>query len=124
MPTWSYGRHLWKYIASFLHLPPIYVAKMKYVTGGNLTYVWGNHVVFLREPELPLTSQMDIATARTFRWLGGGAQDGSVSGGFLVRSYYDARRGARGGTQIVVAHSDAEVITSNLTGGLLVSAHQ
>lgn len=113
-------------LSSTLRLPPIYTGKMKYLTnGGNLTYVWGNHVVFLHEPkERPPTNQMDVASAYTFRWMGGDAPDGTVTGGFLVRTYYDPKRGARGGTQIVVVHNDAELQTSALVGGLLLSAHQ
>jgi hypothetical protein len=112
-------------LSSTLHLPTIYTAKMKYVTGGALTYVWGNHVVLVHEPaERPPTSQMDVATNYTFRWSGGSAPDGSVTGGFLVRTFFDPKRGPRGGTQVVVTHQDAEVQTSTLVGNLLINAHQ
>lgn len=112
-------------LSSTLHLPPIYTAKMKYITGGNLTYVWGNHVVFIRQPaEQPPVSQMDVASNYTFRWIGGSAPDGTPTAGFLVRTYFDPKRGPRGGTQVVVVHNDTEVQTSGLVGGLLLSAHQ
>lgn len=111
--------------AAQLKLPPIYTAKMKYVTGGNLTYVWGNHVVLIHEPrERPPTSQQDVASSYTFRWNGGEAPDGSMSAGFLVRTYYDPKRGPRGGTELVVVHNDIEVMTSNLVGGLILNAHR
>lgn len=110
--------------AATLKLPPIYTAKMKYVTGGALTYVWGNHVVLIHEPtENPPTSQQDVATSYTMRWNGGEAPDGTMTGGFLVRSFYDPKRGARGGNQLVVVHNDSEQLTSKLVGGLILNAH-
>ena len=111
--------------ASTLRLPPIYTAKMKYTTnGGTLTYVWGNHVVLLHQPpEQPPTSQQDVATTYTFRWNGGEAPDGAMTAGFLVRTYFDPKRGARGGTQVIVVHNDAEQMTSSVVGGLVLNAH-
>jgi hypothetical protein len=112
-------------ISEEFDLPPIYTASMKYVVGSTLSYVWGNTVVGLRQPpQLPPVDQMDVATSLTFRWMGGEAPDGTVTAGFLVRQYYDPKRGARGGTMAVVVHSDAEVITSGKVGGLIISAHQ
>jgi hypothetical protein len=106
-------------------LPPIHVAMMKYVTGGALTYVWGNSPVALHQPAtLPPTDQMDVATSLTFRWAGGGAPDGSYAGGFLVRTFYDQKEGARGATRVVITHDDIEVLTSSLVGGLILNAHQ
>jgi hypothetical protein len=111
-------------ISSTLRLPPIYTAMMKYVTGSTLTYVWGNHVVLLHNTG-DLSSQMDVATARTFRWNGaeGATPDGTLSAGFLVRTFFDPKRGARGGTQVVVVHSDTEVQTSGYAGALILNAH-
>lgn len=113
-------------LRSQLKLPPIVVANMKYTTnGGNLQYMWGNHVVMVRIPkEMPPTSQMEIATSGTFRWYGGEAPDGTLTGGMLVRTYYDPKRGPRGGTMVVVTHNDTEVMTSGLVGGLILNAHQ
>ena len=112
-------------ISSTLRLPPIYTGMMKYVTGGALTYVWGNNVVLLHNTG-DLSSQMDVATTRTFRWNGaeGATPDGTLSAGFLVRTFFDPKRGARGGTQVVVTHSDVEVMTSGYVGGLVTGAHQ
>jgi hypothetical protein len=112
-------------LASILRLPSIYTAQMKYVTGGVLSYVWGNHVVLLHEPkEKPPTSQMEVATAMTMRWNGGTAPDGALTAGMLVRTYWDPKRGGRGGTQLVCLHNDAEQMTSGLVGGLLLNCHQ
>jgi len=113
-------------LSSTLKIPPIYTARMKYVTGGAATYVWGNHVVLLRQPpEFPPTTQMDILSNITFRWNGGTAPDGTAqAGGFLVRSYWDPKAGARGGTRVVCVVNDAEVQTSAFVGGLILSAHQ
>lgn len=113
-------------ISSLLDLPPIYVSKMKYYASGTaFTYVWGNDVVLFRQPpEMPPTSQDDVSTAVTFRFLGGDAPDGTTQGGWTVRTFYLAERGQRGGRKIVVAHNDIEKVTSNITGGLIKSAFQ
>ena len=113
--------------AALLDLPPIYVAKMKYIsTGTTLSYVWGNDVVLLHQPASnPPVDQEDVSSAYTFRWMSGGTTaDGTMNAGFLVRTYWDPKRGPRGGTQVVVVHNDAEKITSKFVGGLIKSAHQ
>lgn len=112
--------------SAILELPPIYVAKMKFLnSSGNLDYVWGNDVVLLRQPpEMPPTSQEDVATAYTFRWNVQNPKDGVASGGFVVRQFFNQHRGSMGGLQVVVVHHDAEVFTSTFVGGLIVSAHQ
>lgn len=113
--------------AALLGLPPIYVGFMKGKSGASTYgYVWGNNVPLLyNDPSAPRDGK-SIASAYTFRWSGadGGVQDGTMQGGFLVRTYYDPRRGARGGKMIVVAHNDHEVMTSTVAGGLIISAHQ
>ena len=112
-------------ICEELGVADIYAGEMKYLVGGALTYVWGNHVVGLHRPKQnPPTDQMDVATAYTFRWNGGEAPDGSATGGLLVRSYYDPKLGVRGPTVVVVTHNDIELQTSGLVGGLVLSAHQ
>lgn len=113
-------------LSSTLKLPPIYTARMKYLSAAStLSYVWGNHAVLLHQPaEQPPTSQMDVATSYSFRWNGGTAPDGAITAGFLVRSYFDPKRGGRGGTAIICAHNDTELMTSKYVGGLLLNAHQ
>lgn len=112
--------------AALLDLPPIYVAKMKYLSAATtLSYVWGNDVVLLHSPpENPPTDQEEVASAYTFRWNGGDAPDGTVTAGMMVRTFFDPKRGGRGGTMVVVVHNDAEVMTSKFVGGLIKSAHQ
>ena len=112
-------------VSSLFGLPKITVAKIKYLptAAGGITYVWGNHVVLLRSTAA-LATQQDVATARTFRWAGGTSPDGATVGGWLVRTYFDQKRGGRGGTAVVVTHYDTEVITSNLVGGLDYNAYQ
>lgn len=108
-----------------LKLPKLFVGNMKYAVGGAATYVWGNDFVLLRQPkEMPPTTQLDIATAMTFRWTGGEAPDGTMTGGMLVRSYFDPKRGGRGGNVVVVIMEDTELMTSGLVGGVLKSVHQ
>lgn len=111
---------------ALLNLPPIYVAKMKYInSSGTLSYVWGTDVVLFRQPEeMPPTTQDDVATAYTFRWNAANPKDGVSSGGFIVRQYYVQDRGSMGGNKIVVVHNDSEKITSKFIGGLLINAYQ
>lgn len=108
-------------LSSLLQLPPIYVADMKYAVGTAPTYAWGNDVVLFHTPaQNPPSDGMDVSTAYTMRWSGAGAPDSESSvNGWLVRSYFDPKRGARGGRVIVVAHNDAEVSTSTLVGGVI-----
>ncbi len=114
-------------LSRILELPPIIVADMKYTNAsGAPTYVWpsvagsASSVVLLHEPsQNPPTSGRDNATGYTYRWTGAQAADGTVTGGFLVRSYYDNRRGARGGRVIVIVHNDAEVVTGSILGALI-----
>ncbi|WP_394847393.1 major capsid protein [Pendulispora brunnea] len=110
---------------ALLGLPPIRVAAMKYKdVGGGYSYVWGDDVVLLHRPaNLPSDGQ-DIATAYTYRWTGVPAPEGTMQGGFFVRSYFDNKRGPRGSTVIVVGHNDAEVFTSDAVSGLIQGAHQ
>ena len=113
-------------IAAILTLPRIYVASMKYLdTTGAYSYIWGNHVVFIRQPaQMPPTTQNDVATAYTFRWnfSNGSIPDGTYSGGFLVREFYNQVRGSAGGSQLVMMLHDDEVMTSKYVGGLLLNA--
>jgi hypothetical protein len=114
-------------LSKALDIPPITVAKMKYMatSTSSLTYMWGGDLVALHEPEVnPPTDQESIATAYTFRWNGGSTPDGTYQGGYLVRTYFDPKRGGRGGTMTVVVHQDAEVMTSQLVGGLITGIVQ
>lgn len=115
-------------LQSTFGLPPITVAAQKMMLSSNtaLDYVYGGDVVLLHEPpQNPPTDQEDIMSFCTFRWNGGGAPDGSLyEGGYLVRTYFDAKRGPRGGTMTVVVHNDAEQSVAPLVGGLIVGAYQ
>lgn len=112
-------------LSSTLRLPPIHTAMMKYSVGSTLPYVWGNHVVlFHNPPQIPPTSQMDVSSELTFRWMGGDAPDGHVASGLLVRTFFDPKQGARGSTRVVCVHDDFEAQTSAYAGALLINAHQ
>lgn len=115
--------------SALLGLPPIYIGYMKGKSGAaTYGYVWGSNVALLYNegPGLPSDGQ-SISTCKTFRWTAADAmaQDGSTQqGGFLVRSYFDPRRGGRGGRMVAVVHNDAEKMTSVYAGGLIINAHQ
>lgn len=109
-----------------LRLPPFFVCEMRYIkSDGTLDFVWGPDVVLFRNPpEMPPTSQQDVATSYTFRWVTPPTPDGTISGGFVVRQYFLQDRGPQGGTKIVCVNYDAEKLTSKYIGNLLVNAYQ
>lgn len=114
-------------ISALLELPPIYVAKMKAKskTAGTYGYIWGNDCVLFHAPQQqpPLDGQ-DISSAYTFRWLGDGTSDGQITDGWLIRTFYDQKRGPQGGMQVVAVHQDADILTSPLVGGMVIGALQ
>ncbi len=113
-------------MSSLLNIPAIFVAKMKYInSSGVLDYVWGNDVVLFRmPPQMPPTSQDDVASSVTFRWDAGTVADGTAANGMLVREYFVQDRGTMGGNKVVLIHHDAEVLTSKFVGGLVKAAYQ
>jgi hypothetical protein len=129
-------------LSRILELPPIIVAEMMITSGGTIgggapgttgtpAFVWpsvagsASSVVLLHEPaQNPPSSGRENATSYTYRWTNAPARDGTVSGGFGVRSYYDEKRGARGGRVVVVFHNDIEVMTGNILGGLITGVLQ
>ena len=129
-------------LSRILELPPIIVAEMMITTGGSIgggapgttgtpAFVWpsvagsASSVVLLHEPaQNPPSSGRENATSYTYRWVNAPAPDGTVTGGFMVRSYYDPRRGGRGGRIVVVLHNDIEVMTGNILGGLVTGVLQ
>lgn len=113
--------------ASLLQLPPIIVGKRKgIVTATTYGYVWGDNVALIHADAGIPSGGASVSTARTFRWNGanGGTTDGTMQGGWLVRTYYDPKRGPRGGRCVAVVHNDTEVMTSTVAGALLTAAHQ
>lgn len=109
--------------------------KAKSTTLGTYDYVWPDNVVLVHQPPNPgatPSSGEEISTSYTFRWNGSTSNpdqlqqlpDGSVLyKGWLVRSFYDPKRGGRAGNMIVAVHNDAEVMTGPITGGLIVGAY-
>lgn len=119
-------------LSRILELPPIVVAEMKYTNAsGSPTFVWpsaagsASSVVLLHEPsQNPPSSGRENASGYTFRWTGAPAPDGTITGGFMVRSYYDPKRGGRGGRVVVVLHNDSETVTGSILGGLILNVLQ
>ena len=105
---------------------------MKYTNAsGSPTFVWpsaagsASSVVLLHEPsQNPPSSGRENASGYTFRWTGAPAPDGTITGGFMVRSYYDPKRGGRGGRVVVVLHNDSETVTGSILGGLILNVLQ
>lgn len=114
-------------LSALLGLPPIIIGGM-FGTVTNTTtlgQVWGDNVLLAyNEPGVPADGQ-SINTCKTFRWTGadGATPDGTTNGGFMIRKYFDPRRGSRGAHVYVVVVNDAEEITSTLAAYLLTGAH-
>lgn len=112
--------------SALLGLPPFLIGRMRKKTGASTYgYVWGNNVALLNnDGQIPMMTAP--STAKTFRWNGAnsGVPDGSMQGGFLVRSFFDPKRGGRGSRIVVVTHNDAEAMTAVVAGGLIINAHQ
>lgn len=114
-------------ISALLQLPKITVGKRKVNnTSGTLSYIWGDNVALVHADAGIPSGGTTISTARTFRWSGANADvpDGTMQSGWLVRSYFDPKRGPRGGKVVAVIHNDVEIMTSVIAGGLLTAAHQ
>lgn len=125
--------------SGLLDLPKnIWVSDMKgkSTSTGTYDYVWPDNVVLVHQPATPgatPSSGEEISSSYTFRWNGATSNpdqlqtlpDGSVLyRGWLVRSFYDPKRGGRAGNMIVCVHNDAEIMTGPITGGLIVGAYQ
>lgn len=113
-------------VSALFSLPPITIVNQKYRSAATgQVYTWGGDVVLVHEPpgDYPVDGQ-DIMTCATFRWNGGTTPDGTYVDGWLVRTYFDNKRGPKGSTVTVTVHQDAEVMTSKLAGGLIVGAFQ
>lgn len=112
-------------MSALLQLPPIYVAKMRYMTSATAKdFIWGNSVVLFCQPaQLPPTSQEDVSSGTTFRWNGATVSDGQVSQGMIVREFFVQDRGSMGGNKVVLIHHDADVQTSAFAGALITGAY-
>ncbi len=104
-------------------LPRVVVARAKSIVNGVPQYIWAPtlpaNAVLLREP----SSDSDIPSARTLRWVGD-ARDGDVVGGMLVRTFTEPSGGSSAKSWVVVAHADAEIVVSNQVGALLTGVIQ
>jgi hypothetical protein len=117
--------------AAFLNLPRIHVseARVKNPTTGAYGYVWSSDVILWRRPAGE-TSDMDIATMKTFRWNGAGSDSlptefgGTVTAGWTVRAFFNPFKGPRGSQVIIVTHNDAEQFISQNVGGYIKGAIQ
>lgn len=110
--------------SSLLSLPPFKIGRQRKKTAASTYgYVWGNNVALVYASGGGMPMMTSPSTCKTFRWNGAnGVPDGTVQGGFLVRSYFDPKRGARGSRIVVMTHNDAEIVTSTVAGGLIINA--
>lgn len=121
-------------VAAILNLPPFVISRLKYNSGSGAAYVFdaaaaaagaSNGAVILVRNSGMVADGEDISTAKTFRWTGANAPDAEKNaGGFLVRTYFDNKRGPLGSYIVVVVLNDAEKMTSAFVGGLITGVQQ
>lgn len=120
-------------MSALLNLPPIVVQKMKtqdtngankYVLEQEATAVSKTGAVLLVRDTPGLSDPSLISTMKTIRWNGGQTPDGNMVAGWLVRTYFDPKKGGRGSYVVVVVHNDDEIFTSKFVGGLILGCDQ
>jgi hypothetical protein len=118
---------------AILTLPPIVVQKMKVMNSSNAQkYVLTQSATgqsktgacVITRNTSGLSDPSMISTMKTIRWNGGSAPDGNMVGGWLVRTYFDPKKGGRGSYVVVVVHNDDEIFTSKFVGGLITGVGQ
>lgn len=116
---------------ALMNLPSnIYVSQMKVITALSplaFDYIWPDVAILFREVVGAPTSQNDVSTFKTFRWVGSEgapkdtitmASDGAMMlNGWVVREFYDPKASVRGGTATVVGVNDAECLTAVTNNG-------
>lgn len=108
-------------LSRLFELPPIVVADAKRKVGSGYPYIWGNDVTLIHKPD-GLPTGEDIVNLANFRWTGQGSPlSGSVAidNGFMVRSYFDEKRGVLGGEKIIFFVFEDEKVVTTSVGGLL-----
>lgn len=121
----QYGPSAAKEWSAILELPEIIVAEQKYKSSATAyDYIFPNHVALFHMPK-SLPPFGEPISWNTFRWKGGTTAQGvTVEGGFAVRSFYNGLRGAAGGREIIVFHSDADFFVEQAVSGLIIDAFQ
>lgn len=112
-------------LSGMFNLPPITVADARRrVSASSYPYIWGDDVTLLHVPDGQPTGE-DVVNLANFRWTGQNSSlQGKVGmeGGFMVRSYFDERRGVLGGEKVIVFVFEDEKIVSKSIGGLIKNA--
>ncbi len=120
-------------ISAVLSLPPIVVQNMKTQTSAGLmkyvleqeATVAGKTGAALLVRDTPgLSDPSLISTMKTIRWSGGMSPDGNMVAGWMVRTYFDPKKGGRGSYVVVVVHNDHEIFTSKFVGALITGCGQ
>ncbi len=116
-----------------LPMPHVIESRAKDSTGAY-PYVWAGSVVLIHRPKIDIpVDGFDIASAKTFRWVGidenlppgvPPLQQVGTKNGITVRSFFNPYRGKKGGTQIIVTHDDAEQFITDKVSGLIFAAYQ
>ena len=104
-------------------LPTVIVAKKRVLSGGVATYVWGNtpaNAVLVCAFENNQDKDT-ITTARTFRFIGDAPDVAAAqeSDGYMLRSFFTQKHGARGGRAMVLIANDSDKLLSGVLGGIV-----
>jgi len=137
------GKTQYEEWGALLDIPTPVVAQAKAYNSVTNTFdfLWKGSTVLVRTP--PGADLVgDNMTFKTFRWNGAGSQrikdqpveaGGTVTGGWIVRKFFNPYRGPQGTHTIVVTHNDAEQITggynptgavASYIGGVIVGTYQ
>ena len=119
---WFYGNAtIYQYLAAGGPMPRVVVAKARKLTSAVAAYVWGAptsaNATLVSAPMDPEA----VSTARTFRYVGDAPDKEAAeeSNGYLLRSFVDAKAGARGSRHLVLTVNDADVMLSGQLGGII-----
>ena len=116
------------YVQAGGELPKVLFARAPYKAAGVVTYAWAPYVAGTTSASLLLARVSPdpkmIQTASTFRWVGK-SQDGVLSEGVLVRTFFDPRDEC---DWVVCAHNDYDALLTPTSvpqvGALILNAAQ
>lgn len=113
---------LYQYIAAGGPMPKVLVATMRQVVAGVTSYVWGaansaNAIMVYAPSSAPEV----VSTARTLRYIGDAPDKllAKETNGYLLRSYFDKRRGTHGTRTLALVANDVDLFLSNQLGAII-----
>lgn len=112
---------VFQYLSSGGPLPHVVVAKLRKTISAVADYVWGSATSANAFLVYAGSDPDDVSTARTLRWIGDAPDKTAAeeANGYLLRSFFLERQGARGKRALVLTANDADAILSGQLGGII-----